>query len=329
MPIAQRRLVWQVVTQFPILPAAFQLLGTQMPAADHRLTTLEMAQFVTDGYLRFDALVPNELNHKLHKELTQLARRKSGMESTFEASLPQTGTPLSACYPDGDAIRELLELPAVSGIIRSLAGSDPVFDHDWVHYLRGNTQHEQHLHVDAVIDTIDPTFDIQLFYFPHDVEAGAGGTRFVPGSHLRHVRAEGVSRYQHIVGDQNFEGPAGTLLVFHHGLWHAGQKNHSDQDRVMYKLRLNPREPQVRLWNTNDFDEVHNDYRDHTFAHPRRDSVAEVLRRTQSWHGEDGRYEQMQHARLWRYLTGDESYDVDYYLTRLEARAELLSAGNT
>ena len=179
-----------------------------------------------------------------------------------------------------------------------------------------------------MIDTIDPTFDIQLFYFPHDVEPGAGGTRFVPGSHLRHVRAEGVGRYQHIVGDQRFEGPAGTLMAFHHGLWHAGQKNHSDRDRIMYKLRLNPREPQVRLWNTDDFDEVHNDYRDHTFAHPRRDSVAEVLRRTQSWHGEDGRYEQMQHARLWRYLTGDDNYDVDYYLTRLEARAEMLSTDN-
>ena len=124
-----------------------------MPAADHRLTTLEMAQFVTDGYLRFDALIPYDLNRRLRKELTQLARRKAGMESTFEAALPQTGTPLPECYPDGDAIREFLDLPSVAGIIKSLVGTDPVFDHDWVHYLRGNTQHEQHLHVDAVIDT--------------------------------------------------------------------------------------------------------------------------------------------------------------------------------
>ena len=82
-----------------------------MPAADHRLTTLEMAQFVTDGYLRFDGLIPYDLNRRLRKELTQLARRKAGMESTFEAALPQTGTPLSGGYPDGDAIREFLDLP--------------------------------------------------------------------------------------------------------------------------------------------------------------------------------------------------------------------------
>ena len=41
--------------------------------------------------------------------------------------------------------------------------------------------------------TPDPTFDIQLFYFPEEVASGAGGTRFVPGSHLRRTRAEGVS----------------------------------------------------------------------------------------------------------------------------------------
>ena len=296
-----------------------------MPANDHRLTTLEMARFVADGFLRFDSLIPVDLNERLHAELTQLARKKVGRDNTFKGEIPETGTPLSACYEDGEAIRELLTRPEVHGIIRSLVGEDPVYDHDWVHYLPADNPYEQHLHVDAVIDTIDPTFDIQLFYFPHEVREDGGGTRFVPGSHLRHVRAEGVGRYQHIVGDQRFTGPAGTLMVFHHGLWHAGQKNLSGKDRVMYKLRLNPREPQVRLWNTDDFDEVHNDFRDHTFAHPRRDSVAEVLRRTQAWHGEDGRYEQIQHARLWRYLTGDENYDVDYYLTRLESRAELLA----
>jgi hypothetical protein len=33
----------------------------------------------------------------------------------------------------------------------------------------------------------------------------------------------------------------------------------------------------------------------------------------------------VQRARLWRYLTGDETYDVDHYLTRLEGRAALLA----
>ena len=179
----------------------------------------------------------------------------------------------------------------------------------------------QHLHVDAVIDNRHPSFDIQLFYFPTEVAQGAGGTRFVPGTHLRYTRAEGVARYQHIVGEEHFSGPAGTLLVFHQGLWHAGQPNPSDNARWMYKIRLNPNQPQKLLWNTDDLQALQNDARDHTFAHMRTDSVAHILRTMLPWQqGHELRYEQMQRTKLWRYLTDDENFDVDYYHTRMETR---------
>ena len=40
--------------------------------------------------------------------------------------------------------------------------------------------------------------------------------------------------------------------------------------------------------------------------------------------GHEARLEQVARARLWRYLTGDPSFDVDYYLTRLESRGRLI-----
>ena len=301
-----------------------------MPASDHCLTTLEVARFVAEGYLRFDALVPAGLNERVIEELSRLAQVKLpqaiGVEPKAEVpGRPQTLTPLSRCYPPPSALGEVLRLPSIQGIIASLVGPDPLYDHDFVHVLPERGGYVQHLHVDAIIDSRDPTFDIQLFYFPREVEEGGGGTRFIPGSHLRRVRAEQVARYQHILGEEHFAGPAGTLLVFHHGLWHAGQPNPSDRTRWMYKVRLNPRVPQVRLWNTGDLDEVHNDPSDHTFATMRFDSVGNVLRKMQPWqHGHEARLELVQRVRLWRYLTGDEQYDVDYYLTRLEQRAALL-----
>jgi hypothetical protein len=55
------------------------------------------------------------------------------------------------------------------------------------------------------------------------------------------------------------------------------------------------------------------------------DSVAQVLRTMQPWMGiTDYRNEQVQRALLWRYLTGDDTYDVDHYLTRLAGRAALV-----
>lgn len=300
-----------------------------MPAPDHKLTTAEMARFVADGFLRFDALIPEQINNDIIEELADLENRKIHqiVGQTLESEgppLPASLTPLSQCYPQPSIIGKLLNLPEVLGIVESLVGPDPLFDHDFVHRLPAGSGYHQHLHVDAVVDSTDPTFDIQLFYFPTDVAPGAGGTRFVPGTHLRRTRAEGVSRYQHLLGEQQYSGTAGTVLVFHHGLWHAGQPNPGDVDRWMYKIRLNPSVSQVKRWNMDDFSSIHNDASDHTFALMRNDSVAQILRTMQPWQkGHESRYEQMQRARLWRYLSDDPGFDVDYYYTRLEQRATL------
>lgn len=308
-----------------------------MPAKDHRLTTQEMADFVVNGYLRFDGLIPAAINERALTELAELypVKMRTAVESMgldadkmgFKAkegvSPPESLTPLDECYPEPSAIGEMLRLPEIQGIIESLVGTNPIYDHDFVHYIAAKSPTGQHLHVDAVIDNNHPSFDIQLFYYPSEVKPGAGGTRFVPGTHLRHTRAEGVARYQNILGEEQYAGSAGTVLIFHQALWHAGQPNPSDQDRWMYKIRLNPQVPQVRLWNLDDFEELHNDARDHTFAHIRTDSVAQTLRKVLPWQkGHESRYEQMQRARLWRYLSGDDTFDVDYYYTRMEGRAK-------
>jgi len=301
-----------------------------VPAPDHRLTTLEVAQFVADGFLRFDALVPDDINHRIVAELGQLAATKIPLalaQPSEEGAIarPESGTPLSECYSEDSVVGELLRLPAIQGLIASLVGTDPLYDHDFVHILGPHSDYEQYLHVDAILDSADPGFDIQLFYFPEEVAADGGGTRFVPGTHLRRVRAEDVARYQHVLGEQSYTGPAGTVMIFHHGLWHAGQPNPGDKARWMYKIRLNPRVPQKKLWNTEDFALHHNDAADHRFATMRLDSVAQVLRKEHPWqNGHEVRYELAKRASLWRYLSGDDGFDVDYYLTRLEQRESLV-----
>ncbi len=295
---------------------------TDRTAGEHRLSTRQMADFVAHGFLRFDALVPDDINLRAIDELAQLNAERllpDGMKP------PHSTTTLDECYPLPSAIGEYLRLPAVRGIVESLVGRRPRFDHDWVHYIPSGGRYLQPLHVDATADSTDPTFDIQLFWYPAAVEPGEGGTRFVPGSHLTRVRSSGLHRYHHIVGEQQVACPAGSVFVFHHGLWHAGQPNPGANDRWLYKIRLNPTEPQVRLWDTSDFDDVQSDPTDHVFARMAPGTVAEVFRTWHPWMGiTDYRNDQMQRARLWRYLTGDETFDVDYYLTRLEGRAALV-----
>lgn len=292
------------------------------------LNTLDIARFVADGYLRFDAVVPEELNRGVTEELSALLGRPSDDPGDFQ---PQSGTPLADCYPPDSALRRVFELPEIAGAIRSLAGANPVYDHHAIHFNPAGSPRVQDLHCDAAIDSFDPTFDIQLFYFPHDVGEGEGGTRFVPGSHIRNIHENSVARYQHIAGEKFFVGEAGTILIFHQSLWHAGQANPSDQHRWMFKLRLNPTEPQVRLWDTSDYDEVARGSWDHMFATTAEgDTVANRLRKMQPW-SFDGEYriETMERVRLWRYLSDDPAFDVDWYHTRIEDRAGLIDGAAT
>jgi hypothetical protein len=284
------------------------------------LSTAEMATFVARGFLDLGAVVPDDVNRAAVDELEAIL---ATWGTDARPLAPSTLEPLTDVYPEPSAIGRMLRTPRVAGALESLVGADAVFDHDFVHRRDAADPTTQWLHADAIVDP-SLAFDAQLFYFPHDVEPGEGGTRFVPGSHFRQVNEADVGRYQHVVGEQQFAGPAGSVVIFHHGLWHSAMPNAGDEPRLMYKIRLNPSRSQVRLWDTGDLDEMQNGPDDHLFARFRFDSVAGILRSTEPWYeqGTD-RLELVHRARLWRYLTGDDRFDVDYYVTRIEAKAAL------
>ena len=292
-----------------------------------------MASFVARGFLMLEAVVPPEINDMAMVELPQmfrswlneftatLANRPLGDD---DVPLPRSGTRLVEAYSAESALGRMVRVPKVAGAIASLVGPDPVVDHHFVHLKAAGDLTAQGLHCDAIIDPGTP-FDIQLFWFPHDVALKAGGTRYVPGSHLRQVMTEDVARYQHISGEQHLAGPAGTVIIFHQGLWHAGAPNHSATLRVMGKLRLNPTVVQTRLWDTSDLD-ARNVADDHVFAHSEAGSIASILRSKEDWYGTaDHRHEIVKRALLWRYLSGDSNFDVDWYLTRSERRNKLVA----
>ena len=192
------------------------------------LNSQQMARFVAQGYLRFDALVPDDINRAVMAEIDAGGIRGA-----------PAGTPLSQCY-QGSAIRKMLDLPEVQGLIHSLVGPDPLFDHDAVHVREPNEGKAQGMHADSIIDTrLD--FDIQIMYFPHDTPLEMGGTLLLPGSHYRKVNEMDIARYQNLLGQIPMACQAGSILVLHHGIWHCGRQNKTDQRRYMFKVRLNPR----------------------------------------------------------------------------------------
>ncbi|NOX31421.1 MAG: phytanoyl-CoA dioxygenase [Actinobacteria bacterium] len=284
------------------------------------LTTRQMAEFVARGFLEFPALIDDSINTQAEAELRTIL---DTWGSEDRPNAPDSGQPWTSLYPQPSALGAVLRHPTVAGAIQSLVGPDAVFDHDFVHLRPSGDLNGQRLHCDAIIDP-NLSFDIQVFYFPHQVADDGGGTGFVPATHLRLIHETDVGRYRHLKGERQWAGPAGSVLIFHHGLWHRGMPNPGSRDRLMYKLRLNPSSPQVLQWNTDDLAEVSSANTDHIFARFDPTKIAMSLRHREPWMGEaDFRLEVVARTRLWRHLTNNPKFDVDWYLTRLERRSEL------
>lgn len=295
------------------------------PRPPQLLSTRQIAEFAARGFLAFPAVVPDEINAAAEEELRAILATWGTPE---RPNAPRSGQRFDELYPEPSAIGRMLRLPVVAGAIESLVGLDARFDHDFVHLRAAGDPFAQHLHQDAIIDpTPGPAFDIQVFYFPHAVAADGGGTGFVPGTHLRRVHETDVGRYHHMAGERQWSGPAGSVLIFHQGMWHRGMANPGDRERLMYKIRLNPTAPQVCRWDTSDLADLQNGPEDHVFATFDPDKVAMILRRRERWMGEaDFRLELVNRARLWRHLSDDPHFDIDWYLTRHEGRRTLAGA---
>ena len=276
------------------------------------LTTAQMAEFVARGFLRFDELVPEAINRDV-----MAAFDAGGIDAA------PAGTPFSHCYPQPSPIGAMLRIPEIQGIVHSLVGPDPLFDHHAIHVRQPNEGKAQGMHGDSIIDT-RMHFDIQLMYFPHDVPLEMGGTLLVPGSQYRRINEADIARYQNFAGQVPMVCKAGSLLALHHGIWHCGRQNKTDRKRYMYKIRLNPVVRQYRLWNTDDLAAMTGGQkRIFTTEQNAAEDVQTILGRGEPWYEDGGgRLEIVNRVKMWRFLSGDENFDVHYWLTRLENMPE-------
>ena len=285
------------------------------------LTTSQVAEFAAKGCLRFDGLIDSDLN----QEFLDLFAEDIGSDDRYvNRVIPncKPGTYVSQAFPQDHPLSKILAQPVVAGTLKSLMGTNPIFDHHHVHMTFPNRSRVQTNHQDSTIDLRSKNFDIQMIYFPHEVNDKMGGTRYIPGTHLRTVHESQIARYQNIRGQIRVTCPAGTIIFFHHGIWHGGGKNTSDVPRIMYKLRLQPSGSQSLQWDTSDLtDERIKSWQRpifHAFGKFEEDDVPSKLMSHEPWFDNTGRLEYMNRIRFWRTLLNDAEIDVDYWLTRVE-----------
>ena len=285
------------------------------------LTTSQVAEFAAKGCLRFDGLIDSDLN----QEFLDLFAEDIGSDDRYvNKVIPncKPGTYVSQAFPQDHPLSKILAQPVVAGTLKSLMGTNPIFDHHHVHMTFPNRSRVQTNHQDSTIDLRSKNFDIQMIYFPHEVNDKMGGTRYIPGTHLRTVHESQIARYQNIRGQIRVTCPAGTIIFFHHGIWHGGGKNTSDVPRIMYKLRLQPSGSQSLQWDTSDLTEerIKSWQRPifHAFGKHKEDDVPSKLMSHEPWFDNTSRLEYMNRIRFWRTLLNDAEIDIDYWLTRVE-----------
>ena len=285
------------------------------------LTTSQVAEFAAKGCLRFDGLIGSDLN----QEFLDLFAEDIGSDDRYvNRVIPncKPGTYVSQAFPQDHPLSKILAQPVVAGTLKSLMGTNPIFDHHHVHMTFPNRSRVQTNHQDSTIDLRSKNFDIQMIYFPHEVNNKMGGTRYIPGTHLRIVHESQIARYQNIRGQIRVTCPAGTIIFFHHGIWHGGGKNTSDVPRIMYKLRLQPSGSQSLQWDTSDLTEerIKSWQRPifHAFGKREEDDVPSKLMSHEPWFDNTSRLEYMNRVRFWRTLLNDAELDIDYWLTRVE-----------
>ena len=221
------------------------------------------------------------------------------------ATAAQAGAPFREVWAEPDsALGRVFRLPRVAAIIHSLVGPDPRYDHHAAHLTPAHTRKGANLHQDAEYDVRRHHFDLQISFFPEDTPAQSGGTLFLPGSQFRRVYESTTRRYQDVLGQVQAICDAGTMFFWHTNVWHAARSNHTDRDRYMFKLRLNPTVRQQRLWNTGDLEDPET-----------RSDIGKILSERIPWHGQRHRIEVMNRIRLWRYLSGDPDFDVAFWWT--------------
>ena len=155
---------------------------------EHLISSKDMARFVASGYLKYEDMVP--------KDLCEACRKEMENNKGYLA----VGAPFEETWPKDTALGETFRLPKVKGLIHSLIGPEPLYDHHAAHLVRAHTTRGPNTHQDSVIDFRQNYFDIQLSFFPVDTTDEMGGTFLIPGSHFRNVRTFEIRGYQHVVG---------------------------------------------------------------------------------------------------------------------------------
>ena len=267
-------------------------MTTAAVETDHRLTDDDMASFIIRGY----HVVQPELADGLNQEI-------------YDALEALPSNPGDAVLDEVPQLHDVWNSPEVVGALTSLLGPDyEMFPHRHCHRNAPGTPSQQ-IHQDNLNDLrIDggqirapDRVDLALaMYYPQDVEQNMGPTCILPGTHVLKALPERMASQGNFRDQYIATVPAGSVVILHYDIWHAGTANTSDRVRYMLKfLFQRTSNPSVAPWN-------HDQANDATIRTRMESENPMGMQRALSAKQKHFR------TRMWNRLAGDESLDLSY-----------------
>ncbi len=217
-------------------------MTTETAAIDHRLDDDEMASFVIHGYHVVHPRLPDGLNGAIFDALEKLP-----------------SNPGDAVLEEVPQLNQVWSAPEVVGALSSLLGPDyEMFSHRHCHRNMPGTPSQQ-IHQDNLMDLrieggqvrLPENVDLVLaMYYPQDVERDMGPTCILPGTHVLKALPERMASQGNFRDQYIATVPAGSVVILHYDIWHAGTANTSDKVRYMLKFLFQRRRaPMNPQWN--------------------------------------------------------------------------------
>ncbi|MDA0595524.1 MAG: phytanoyl-CoA dioxygenase family protein [Chloroflexi bacterium] len=209
------------------MTSAITTSGASGVSTKNLLSDDQVADFVINGYHIVEPQFPAEFHSQIYSEL--------------EALPTNPGDEINKAVP---AIDEVYEHPAVQGALSSLLGGDytrAAHRHCHRNYpgTRSQAWHQDSLNIPTLDDghgrVSDHVQSVLVMYYPQDVASNMGPTALIPGSHLFTAAGDRNASHGNFRDQIVAVVPAGSVLILHYDIWHAGTANTSDQIRYMVK----------------------------------------------------------------------------------------------
>jgi hypothetical protein len=209
---------------------------TAPSATPELLTDGEVISFIIRGYMVVQPDLPPAFHAAVYDDI-----------ATLMAGRPDN--PGNAILDLVPALGEVWSRPRIQGALISLLGADYRMNAHRHCHVSPPGMHSQSWHQDGVNKRHHQIRTVLGFYYPQEVTAELGPTVVLPGTHFRNAPTDQMATYANLRDQVLLTVPAGTVVLAHYDIWHAGTRNEGTRTRYMCKFLFDRvSEPTAPSW---------------------------------------------------------------------------------